>query len=202
MLESSFPNRRLSIEEYAEMEYTADTRHEYIDGTVRAMAYTSPNHARIVRNLTVLLSACAEEHDCELFAESRLVWAKDCEHGYYPDIVIICGQMETHTIGKKMVATTNPFIVVEVLSESTAAHDKTEKWRCYKKIPSLKQYVLIDQEVKYIETRYRTDSAAWELQDFELEDDKIRFGDCKISLKDIYNKVELDNHVSDDAPNI
>jgi Uma2 family endonuclease len=195
-------SKKQTLAQYTDLEYTAETRHEYINGEVRAMAYTSPNHARIVRNLTLALSKCADEMGCELFAETRLVWSEACERAYYPDVLIVCGEMETKALSKNMVATLNPRIIIEVLSDATRDYDKTEKWRCYKKIPSLQQYFLIEQDFKYIELRERFDEQKWTISDFENDNELLPFGDCEALLKDIYNKVVFDNHVSDDIPNV
>jgi Uma2 family endonuclease len=201
-----------TLAEYTDLEYTAETRHEYINGEVGAMANTSPNHARIVRNLTLALSKCADEMGCELFAETRLVWSEACERAYYPDVLIVCGEMEVKALSKNMVATLNPRIIIEVASPSpsrggeekdaTRDYDKTEKWRCYKKIPSLEQYFLIEQDFKYIELRERFDEQKWTISDFENDNELLSFGNCATLLKDIYNKVVFDNHVSDNAPNV
>jgi len=182
-----------SLAEYTTLEYSAETRHEYVNGEVRAMAYTSPNHARIVRNLTLALSKCADEMGCELFAETRLLWSEDCERAYYPDVLIVCGEMEVKALSKNMQATLNPRIIIEVLSDATRNYDKTEKWRCYKKIPSLEQYFLVEQDFKYIELRERLDEQKWTITDFENDDEKLPFGKCTATLKDIYNKVVFDN---------
>ena len=190
-----------TLAEYTALEHSAETRHEYINGEVRAMAYTSPNHARIVRNLTVLLSNCAEEAGCELFAETRLLWSEACERAYYPDVLIICGEMEVKALSKNMEATLNPRIIIEVLSDATRDYDKTEKWRCYKKMPSLEQYFLIEQTFKYIELRERLDEQKWAISDFENDNETLQFGDCEVLLKDVYHKIAFQNHVSDDVPN-
>jgi Uma2 family endonuclease len=182
--------KSISLEQYFEMEMTADTRHEFWNGEVRAMAYTSPEHGIIVHNLDRLIGNCIVDRDCILVPNDRMLYVPDCNKIYYPDLVLVCGKSEYHVYKGKMVATLNPKVIIEVLSDSTKDDDKVGKWDCYKRIASLEQYVLVYQDRKRIEAFQRTeDDKKWLQQIFFETEENITIGDCVLSLKDIYHKV-------------
>jgi Uma2 family endonuclease len=183
--------RRYSIEEYLEFEYNAETKHEYNNGLIIECAYTSENHGRIVSNFTRLLGNCLQHTDCDVFASDRMVYAASCKRFFYPDLTIVCGEREYYQYSKNMKATINPSVLIEVLSYSTESTDKGEKWRCFRKIKSLKQYVLVDQDFKNIEIYERDEKGRWAAKLYEEEDDVLKIGDCEISINDIYLKVDL-----------
>lgn len=194
--------RRYSIEEYFELEANSETRHEYYDGLIIECAYTSENHGRIVSNFNRLLGNCLEHTDCDVFTSDRMVYAALCNKFFYPDLTIVCDERQYYQYSKNMKATTNPSILIEVLSFSTENKDKGEKLRCYRKIKSLKQYVIADQDFKNIEIYERDEKGRWFSKIYEEDDDVIKIGDCKIPLNDIYLKVDLiePNAASDSPP--
>ncbi len=182
----------ISLEEYFEMEMTAETRHEFWNGEIRAMAYTSPEHGIIVHNLDRLLGNCIVDKNCILVPNDRMLFVPSCNRIFYPDLMLICGRSQYHQYKGKMVATLNPKVIVEVLSDSTKEDDKVGKWDCYKRIPSLEQYVLVAQDRKRIEIFHRTeDEKKWLQQIFDNAEESLTIGECEILLKDIYHKVEF-----------
>ena len=183
--------RRYSIEEYFELEANSETKHEYYDGLIVECAYTSENHGRIVSNFTRLLGNCLEHTDCDVFTSDRMVYVALCNKFFYPDLTVVCGERQYYQYSKNMKATTNPSVLIEVLSHYTESNDKVEKWRCYRKLKSLKQYVLVDQDFKYIEIYERNEKGRWVANVYEEEDDMLKIGDCEIYLNDIYLKVDL-----------
>ena len=194
--------RKYSIEEYFELEANSETRHEYYNGLIVECAYTSENHGRIVSNLVFLLQNCLRATECDVFASDRMVYAESCNKFFYPDLTIVCDEREYYQYKKNMKATTNPSILIEVLSFSTENFDKGEKLRCYRKIKSLKQYVIADQDFKSIQIYERDEKGRWASKLYEEEEDVLKIGDCEISLNDIYLKVDLiePNAASDSPP--
>ena len=152
----------MTLEEYFEMELVSETRHEYNGGYIQAMAYTSINHARILWNLNGWLFNCLKNKSCEGFGSDRMLFIPNCEGKdriFYPDMTIVCGEKELYQYKEKMVALLNPSVLIEVSSDTTMEDDFVNKWRCYKKLPSLKQYIIISQKEKYIIVLNRTENA-------------------------------------------
>jgi Uma2 family endonuclease len=191
--------KRLTLEQYWEFEYNAEEKHEYHDGVLVKMSYTSEPHGQICSNLTRLIGNCILDKDCSVYAENRMVFIPECNKNYYPDVLIVCGNHELKAVSKNMKATMNPSVIIEVLSDSTEDFDKTKKTKCYKKLRSLKQLVFIRQDEKHIRILNRTDNdRVWiEIEAFD-DHETVDIGDCKISVEDIYHRVDISD-VSPDS---
>ena len=191
--------RKYSLEEYFELEFNSDIRHEFHNGVIVECAYTSENHGRVVSNLARLLGNCLENSDCDVFASDRMVYTAKCNRTFYPDLTLVCGEREYYQYSKNMKATTNPSILIEVVSNSTANIDRGDKLRCYRSLESLKQYILVEQDFKNIEIYERDEKGRWVAKIYEEDDDVLKMGDCEIAINDIYLKVDLiePNAVSD-----
>lgn len=144
-------------DEYLAFERGSAVRHEFVDGTVYAMSGASIRHADIVGNVFLRLAPLARGKGCGAYSQGTQVRIRHIRdtHYYYPDVVLACDRSEddSHTLN-------NPCLIVEVLSPSTAAIDRREKMRAYLSIPSLKQYILVDQDVAHVESLRRTE-AGW-----------------------------------------
>lgn len=183
-------HRSATQEEYFEFEFKAERRHEFIGGKIEAMAYTSEEHATIVHNLDVMLGICLREKDCKVYPGDRMLFVRECGDVFYPDLLIVCGKHEFYEATKKMKATLNPSVIIEVLSDSTEYLDKTTKTRCYKKIPSLRQIVFVSQKEKHVRILER-EGERWIDTEFYEANDVPRIGDCAVPLTEIYRKVEF-----------
>lgn len=188
---TQFIKQRFTLNEYFEFESKSLTRHEFQDGFLIEMAYASDNHELIVANLMRELGNCLKETDCLVYPSNRMLFVTDCNRTFYPDVSVYCGKRETHKYSENMTALLNPSVLIEVLSPSTERDDKDKKWRCYKRIKTLKQYVLIAQDELFIRILNRTkDENQWLQSEFDNEKDVIKIGDCEISLKEIYRNTE------------
>lgn len=186
-------NRLYTLEEYFKFQSTAERRYEYHDGKIIPVTSATENHGRIVSNLVYLLQACLRHTDCDVYASDRDVYSEACNRIFYPDLTIICGKKETMQYSENVVVTLNPTILIEVLSDSTKRFDKTTKMNCYRKIDSLRQYILISQDEKFIEILERDNGTekSWKTHFYEEGDEIVKIGDCKVLLEEIYHKVEL-----------
>lgn len=186
-------NRRYTLEEYFEFQKTAERRYEYHDGKIIPVTSATENHGKIVSNLVYLLQSCLRNTDCDVYASDREVYVEACHRVFYPDLTIICGKKERLQYSENVVATLNPTILIEVLSDSTQKFDRTTKMNCYRKIDSLRQYVLLSQDEKFIEILERDskEDKSWTTHFYEEGDDIVKIGDCEILLGEIYHKVEL-----------
>ena len=185
---------KMTLEQYFEMEYRSPFRHEYMDGQAQRMAYTSENHGTLVSKLNRLIGNCLLNKACRVYASDRMVYVPgaECNNIYYPDLVIACDPVQRYQYSKNMVATMNPSIIIEVLSDSTENEDRHDKWQCYRKILSLKQYILVSQKHKFIQIINRTEkSSHWLVDEFEHADEIISILDCQFSLREVYAKVEI-----------
>jgi len=183
----------VSLEEYFEFEYNAKIRHEYLDGKIRPMSYTSPNHGKIVHNLSRIFGNYFFDADGQIWTETRMVYTPGRNKVFYPDAVIVLGEPEYFNYKGKMLATLNPTVLVETASVSTEENDKTEKWECYQSIPSLQQYMLVSQQSPFVSLyeRQASDSEKWIYTGHSNLTDIIKIGGCDVAIKDIYHKVEF-----------
>lgn len=183
----------LSLEEYFELEYRSEIRHEYLNGKVHTMGYTSINHNRIVRNLNRIFDLLFLEEKSEIFTENRMLFVPDCNKVYYPDALIIKDEHKLYNYKGKMDATLNPTVLIEIGSDSTENQDKTNKWHCYQSIESLRQYIMISQKFMFVEIfeRQEHDIAKWIYTSADSYNDVVNISGYDIILKDIYHKVEF-----------
>jgi Uma2 family endonuclease len=167
--------------EYLASEPDAEVRHEYIAGRVYAMAGATTNHNRITANVLGELRNHLKGIPCEAFASDMR--AKVTKDYYYPDVVVVCNHIEEKGI------TSAPMIIVEVLSQSTRKRDLTTKLLQYINLPSLQEYVLIEQDIVRIQVlRKRTD---WKPEEYSLGD-SIAFESINLTLpiEEIYDRVD------------
>lgn len=176
------PQHGIGEAEYLQGEMISDIRHEYIHGEIHAMAGASRNHQRISRNISFALTQFLEEKPCEPFAGEMKVKADNCF--FYPDVLVVCGDEQGNDY-----YTDKPCIIIEVLSKTTRRLDQTTKLAAYKRIPSLQEYVLIEQDCIDIEVFRRSEnwlSAHYFLGDY-LTFDSIGLS---VSVLDIYRRVD------------
>ena len=184
--------RKYTISEYFDFEMTSDRKHEFYDGIIVECSYTSENHGEIIHNLDVLLDKCLKGKGCKIYPSDRMLYAKSCNRFYYPDVFVVCGEREYYQHSKNQVATVNPTVLIEVLSDSTRLVDKDDKLKCYRQIPSLKQYIIVEQDFKSIEVyEYDTTQKHWFTKLYEESGDIVRILDCDIPLDDIYFEVNV-----------
>ena len=140
---------KISYAEYLAFEESAELKHEYIDGIVRAMAGGTLDHARIAANVIGALRAALRSRPCAVFSSDAKVRIEASNRSTYADAAVVCGQLERSATDAQAIA--NPIVVVEVLSPSAEAYDRGEKFRHYKKLASLQEYVLVSQSMELVE---------------------------------------------------
>ncbi|MBI1760009.1 MAG: Uma2 family endonuclease [Acidobacteria bacterium] len=140
---------RFTPEEYLTFERAAETKHEYIDGFIYAMAGGSPPHNRICFNVIASIGPHLRETECFGFTSDQKIRTDPQDLFSYPDITIVCGEPVFHDHHKDVVL--NPKVIIEVLSPSTETHDRVEKFARYRTIKTLTDYLLIAQDRASIE---------------------------------------------------
>ncbi len=180
----------LTPEEYLAFERKATTKHEYINGRIVAMSGASFAHNFITANIVTYLNIQLMDGECRAVASDMRVKAQQTESYFYPDVVVVCGEPRAEDDTFDILL--NPTVVVEVLSRSTEAYDRGEKFKHYRQIGSLKDYILISQDEVRVE-HYCRQGSGWMQTEFrELEDVLSLFSiGCELRLQDIYRRVEL-----------
>ncbi len=180
-----------SLEEYFDLEYSAEGKHEYWDGKIHAMAYTSPAHGEIQTNLMDALAACLKAKSCKRYAADRMVYVPECNKVFYPDLVIVCGEQVFRQHKGKMKATLNPSVIIEILSDSTEEEDRIDKWGCYRTVPSLQQYLMVQQNAQSIHSYRRKSEREWEYSYANKPEESIAVMDCLVQVKEVYAGVKI-----------
>ena len=185
------PQKIFSQDEYLEMEREADYKSEYFQGEIFAMAGAGLNHNRITENISIDIGSFLKGKSCKSYSSDLRIHIPVNGLYTYPDFLIICGKNEYLDARKDTVL--NPTVIVEVLSKSTSAYDRGEKFHFYRSIPSLKEYVLIDSSSIAAEVFRKSDEGVWFLASEAYNiSEAIELGsiDLKLNLNDIYADTE------------
>ncbi|NCQ90882.1 MAG: Uma2 family endonuclease [Microcystis aeruginosa LG13-03] len=190
MLTSS-PPKTLSLEEYRNLETRAETKHEYHNGEIIEMTGGSINHNSILINLIVLLKLALRGPNYRLQSSDLRLWIPQYNRGLYPDLMIIAG--EPLFSDNRNDEILNPCVIIEVLSPSTSGYDRGDKFRYYRSIPQLNQYLLVSQGEILIESYSKTSDNNWLLQEYTPARGIISLDSLGISLNlvDIYEGVDF-----------
>ncbi|MEZ2248498.1 Uma2 family endonuclease [Microcoleus sp.] len=178
-----------TLDEYRELEETAEFRNEYRDGEIVQMTGGTINHSRIIRNLSRILGNLLEGQPYELFHNDLRLWIPRYRRGTYPDVMVIAGDPIFNDGRKDEIL--NPVLIVEVLSKSTKDFDKEDKFRFYRSIPEFREYVLVNQS-EFLVTQYiKTESNDWLFREYEGESATVSFASVEVqmSMSEIYAKV-------------
>jgi Uma2 family endonuclease len=136
-------------EEYLEAERAADYKSEYVSGQIWAMSGASRVHNALATNLTASIATALRGTDCQTFGSDMRVYVAENRTYVYPDLSVVCGE-QVYT-DAHVDTLTNPTVIIEILSPSTAHYDRTVKFVKYRRLPSLREYVLVHQDAPYIE---------------------------------------------------
>jgi len=180
----------LSAEEYFEMEEAAQYKSEYYHGEIFAMTGASVNHNLITMNTGASLHALLRNSNCVVFPSDIKVQVDEAMHYTYPDISVVCGDIEYASNRTDVIS--NPVVIIEILSKSTSDYDKGAKFTAYRNIDSLQDYILIDQYSYYVEYYHKLDKKEWNFKYFNKIDTSFIIESIKIELKlsDIYYHVK------------
>lgn len=177
-------------EEYLALEETAEFKSEYYRGEIFAMAGGSVDHNQIISNLNARLNLAFRNKNCRVYAADVRLRVEARDMFTYPELLVVCGQPEFYRDRNDTV--TNPLVIIEVLSESTKNYDRGEKFEIYRTLPTLKEYILVDQYKAHLEHFSRTGKGQWLLEEFDHPDAILHLPeiDFQISLREIYDKIE------------
>ena len=174
----------MSYEKYLEFEDRSETKHEYVNGFVYAMAGGTPEHGRLAMRFGYLLRSALGDRPCEIFSSDVRVRVEATGRSTYPDLSVVCGPIRPASDDKD--ALTNPVVVVEILSESTEASDRGEKWAHYQRLEALQEYVLVSQTDRRVEVYRRTD-ASWTYETHTAGEIPLESLGVRLSISDLYH---------------
>lgn len=157
------PSARMSYAEYLAAEERSDVRHEFLNGEVWEMAGGTPEHAALAAAMIAELSSRLRGKPCRIYSSDLRIRIQETGLATYPDVAVVCGQLATAVDDEH--AALNPVVLVEVLSPTTEGYDRGAKAAHYRRIPALREYVLVSQSEPPIEVHRRTESGRWELFD-------------------------------------
>ena len=189
-METTAAQAFLSPKEYLARERKALTKSEYRNGQLYTLPGASRKHNIIAVHVSGELYIQLKERSCEIYTNDMRVKVSSAGLYTYPDVVVVCDEPrfeDTH-----FDTLLNPTVLIEVLSPSTAAYDRGEKFASYQKLDSLCEYVLISQDRVRVEYYLRQEQT-WDLTEFHSLSDVFRLVSiaCELSLQAIYAKVQF-----------
>jgi Uma2 family endonuclease len=190
--------KKYTPEEYLALEDKAEYKSEYWDGYIiplhghpPTLAGADINHIQIVTNLVEILSPQLKKKNCRTFSNDLKVWIPNREKFVYPDVAVICGKLDFYKLRRDVV--TNPKLIIEVLSDSTMAFDRSEKLWLYQMLESMEEYVLVSHEKAVIEQYLRSADGNWIYKATIGIESSVYFESVEldVDLRDIYELVEF-----------
>lgn len=180
----------LTPEEYLAFERKATTKHEYLPGEIVAMSGASFDHNFITGDIFGELRAQLRGGRCKVAASDMRVKVSKTGSYFYPDVVVFCGEPQAEDSTSDTLL--NPTLIIEVLSPSTEARDRGEKFWHYQQLASLQEYILVSQDQLRVE-HYLREGAYWLRTEFRELDDVMALPSikCELCLRDIYSGVDL-----------
>ena len=155
--------KRITYAEYVTFSATSEIKHEYIDGAIVAMAGGTVAHGRIIARMTLLVARVLEGRSCIVLPSDVRIRIRAADRATYPDLFVVCDGVEHDP--DDVDAVINPTLIVEVLSSTTADSDRGDKFAAYRRLRSLREYVLVSQLERRVDV-YRRDGRRWHLDEY------------------------------------
>jgi len=178
----------ITPEEYLASERKATFKNEYLNGEILAMSGASFAHTLITLDIATELNIQLRGRECQVITNDMRVKTGPKGPYFYPDVVVFCGepQFEDNVFDTLL----NPILVIEVLSPSTEAYDRGEKFAHYQALASLKEYILVSQDRVRVE-HYRLIKTQWVQTEFQAPEEVLPLVsiECELPLRHIYRRV-------------
>jgi len=178
--------------EYLALEAASETKHEFVNGVITAMAGASPPHNVLAMNLGASLVALLRGKDCVAMTSDQRVHVPATGLYTYPDIVVACGERRYKDDNPPSLL--NPILLVEVTSDTTEDYDRGSKFLHYQSLDSLREYVVVSHRERRVDRHRRLESGDWLATAFTDVDAQVELASLggAIGLSEIYDKVDLD----------
>lgn len=182
-------NINISSEEYLENEKTAEFKHEYLKGEILAMVGASDNHVTIAGNLFLLLKQQLKGSPCRSYISDMKIKVEQANAFFYPDVFVTCDQRDKEHIYYKE----SPVFISEVLSPSTEAYDRGNKFKYYQQLITLQEYWLIDAQTMSVDCFTRQSDNGWILHSYSAPADLVSIAslDIKVPLAELYAETSV-----------
>jgi Uma2 family endonuclease len=189
---ASNPVSNLTEEQYLAIERAAEFKSEFLDGVMYAMSGGSPQHSSLAVSIVAELYGMLRGSECHVFNSDLRVRASSRMYTY-PDVSVVCGKPLLADDQKDVLL--NPIVIFEILSPSTELYDRGMKFQLYRTIPSLREYILVDQNKVQIEQYIHQDASTWILRDHQGLDAELKLDSigASLPLRLIYDRVDLES---------
>jgi len=191
----------VTLEKYRAIAETAEERYEYCNGEMIVMSGGTATHSRITVEITTCLNISVRGTNFQVYNGDMRIWIPNFNHGTYADVLVVNGEPEFNDDRTDEIL--NPLLIVEVLSPSTEAYDRGDKFRKYRSIPSFCEYLVVSQAEPYIEQYLRLENGdRWQLQTYDQLDQIITLESLKIELplQEIYRRIDFDHLPEEISP--
>lgn len=187
----TYGNRKFTVEEYLKMDRDSDRKHEYFNGEVFAMSGAGYRHNIIFRNLYGKLAYSTEGKPCRPYGSDMRVHIPENTLYTYPDISIFCKDIITEEGDKDVFI--GPAVLIEILSPSTRNYDRGTKFKLYRDIPTLREYVLVDSEAVSVEIFRVNENKYWQLEEYRQPGELLNIHTVgfQLSLNELYRDTKL-----------
>ena len=187
----AYSKQKMSIQEYLEFEKNSIDKHEYYRGEIFMMAGAMPKHNVIFKNVFGELYKKLKGKSCQPYGSDLRINIPENTLFTYPDISIICGDIVTSEHDED--TATQPVVLIEILSKRTKDYDRGSKFKLYRDIPTLKEYILIDSESISIEAFSINQNNHWELKEYKTVENTLSIAtiDFQLPLIEIYEGTKL-----------
>ncbi len=187
------PKKVYTLEDYFKLEKSTNEKFEFWNGIIKSVSTANFTHCIILRNLCFEIDSQIHNKGCEAFPSDLRIKVPDYPPYHYPDLTALCGKPEIEKIGG-IDMLVNPQLIVEVLSDSTEAFDRGDKFSYYKSIESFTEYLLVAQHRPHVSHFVKHGDGFWMNLEYNDLSDKIELKSvpCRLSLEDIYRDVSFE----------
>ncbi len=181
-----------SYDEYIQVDEDSHVRHEYLDGQIYAMAGGSPEHAELAANAIAALRNRLRGDGCHVYSADLRIRVLATGLATYPNVTVICGEVELDPADRRRHTATNPTLIVEILSPSTEDYDRGDKLDSYKRIESLREILLVAHDRRRVEVWRRDEKATWARDEFPAGSTlKVETVAAEIPVDELYANVRI-----------
>ena len=185
--------RRYTLAEYLRREENSSEKHEYYDGIIKKVPMARTPHNLIITNVSTALDTVFENQNKDFYvmSNSQLVYLQGLNFSLYPDVLVVAENLMHFDTNQVLLI--NPILIVAVLSRTTRSYDRKQKFEEYKTLDSFKEYVLVDQNNCFVETRFRERPNTWVENQYTNLNDSVVLNSvgCSIDVAKIYRRIVL-----------
>jgi Uma2 family endonuclease len=183
---------RYTLEEYFELERKSEERFEYWDGEIFCMSGVSPEHAQLEVNFISRLNSRLTGKGCRIFPANIRLKVPSAPPYRYADVSALCGEAKFEEIGG-IRSLTNPTLIIEILSGSTEAYDRGEKFTHYQSIPSFHEYLLVAQHRPHITHLLKQADGSWIYKEYNDLADVVKLTsmNCELAMSEVFENVSF-----------